>query len=150
MFTNKWRNAIEKSIYYLDINNFTNPVKTFIYSDEESFKNIIKDLPNHIEVIATFGGKDNICYSIFNSLDYNSLLFDKTTSIYLVNRKDMYICLKRENEDEIQRIAVLKIDSVLSEYKERSLKHYFYYPTVFALGTLAGYLIFSKFGNSLE
>jgi len=154
LFTNNWSKAIENSIYYADINNFTNPVKTFQYSDKESFYNIIKDLHNNIEVVATFGGKDSICYKIFNSLDYNSLLFDKTTSIYFVNRKGMYICLEREidvnemtsiktemNINENQRIGVLKIDAVLSEYKENNLKNYLYYPVTFGLGIGIGGLI---------
>ena len=151
LFSNNWKKSIENSIYYADINEFTNPVKTFYYSDKESFNEIIKDLPNNIEVIATFGGKDSVCYKIFNNLDYNSLLFDKTTSIYFVNRKGMYICLEREVEfdqdnemkfngenetNKNTRIAVLKIDAVLSEYKENS-----YYPITFGLGIGLGGLI---------
>ena len=68
-------------------------------------------------------------------------MFDKTTSIYFINRKGMYICLNRKIEDEVknERIAVLKLDAVLSEYRESHLKHYFYYPISFALGGLAGY-----------
>ena len=120
MFSNNLKKAIENSVYYSDINEFTNPVKTFEYSDKESFSNIIKDLPNNIEVIATFGGKESICYKIFNNLDYSSLLFDKTTSIYFVNRKGMYISLERLETEKYEntRIAVLKIDAVLSEYRE--------------------------------
>ena len=132
------RKAIEKAIYYLDVSNF-NPNITFEYSDEETFKNIIKDLSNNIDVIATFGKKDNICYSIFDQLYksnvYKDLLFDKTTSIYIINRKDITICINRiTDETQKQRIAVIKIDSVLSEYSPKSIKHYIFYPIVFIVG----------------
>jgi len=142
------RKAIEKSIYYSDVSNF-NTVITFEYSDEKSFKNIIKELPNYIDIVATFGRKDNQCYSIFNKLSYKDLLFDKTTSIYLVNRKDIAICMNRKldkenglinGHEEKQRIAILKVDSVLSEYQTSSLKHYICYPIVFILGVSLCYL----------
>lgn len=129
------KNAIKNSIYYLDVYNFNNPVITFEYIDEESFKNVIKDFSNNIEIVATFGLKDNICYKIFDELSYlyKDLLFDKTTSIYLVSRKDICICLCREKQEH-ERIAIIKIDSVLSEYKHKSLKPYFLYPLTFIFG----------------
>ena len=129
------KQAIEKAIYYSDSNTY-NPVVTFQYSDEKTFKDIVKELSNNIDVIATFGRKDNICYTIFNNLSYKDLLFDKTTLIYLVNRKDIAICLNRETaeENDKQRIAIIKIDAVLSEYSPNSIKHYFFYPITFMLG----------------
>lgn len=154
------RSAIEKSIYYTDVNNF-NTVITFNYTDEKSFKNIIKDLPNNIEIIATFGSKpNNFCYKIFNELFYlyKELLFDKTTSIYLINRKGLSVRLFRETKTleprtdtldtletlENEKIAIIKIDSVLSEYSPTSYKSYFFYPLVFSAGMVISWKYFSQ------
>ena len=139
------RSAIEKSVYYTDVNNFT-PVITFEYSDETSFKSIIEDFPNNIEIVATFGTKnENTCYKIFNELSflYKELLFDKTTSIYLVNRKGLSICLLRE-KSENERIAIIKIDSVLSEYSPTSYKKYILYPLMFSTGAIISWKYFSQ------
>ena len=71
------------------------------------------------------------------------LLFDKTTSIYLVNRKGLSICLLRE-KSENERIAIIKIDSVLSEYSPTSYKKYILYPLVFSTGAIISWKYFSQ------
>jgi len=137
------KSAIQRSIYYADVNNF-NPVITFNYNDEASFKSIIQDFPNNIEIVATFG-IHNQCYHIFNELPYlyKKLLFDKTTSIYLVSRKGLSICLFREKLEN-ERIAVIQIDSVLAEYSPTSYKTYFFYPLTFVAGALVSWKYFSE------
>ena len=138
------KTAIEKAIYYSDVNTF-NPIVTFEYTDETNFQEIINNLHQNIEVVAIFGNKDNICYRIFKSLNYKELLFDKTTSIYLVNRKGLAIRLCRSDDlAEKERIGVVKIDSVLAEYSPRCLKHYILYPIVFASGSALTYMFFKN------
>jgi len=130
------KKAIENAIYYTDTDLQNNIIINFDYTDNNEFKNILKKLHENIEVVATFGQKDNICYYIFNTLSdmYSELLLDKTTSIYIVNRKDITIKLNRTDNNEKSRIAVIKIDAVLSEYHPKTYTSYLFY--VIALGTV--------------
>mgnify|MGYP003625920566 CR=1 FL=1 len=106
--------AIEKSVYYTNTNNF-NPVISFMYSDEESFNDIIQNLSNNIEVKVIFGNKEDLSYSIFKQISYTDLLLDKTTSFYIVNRVNASICFYKEVESKTEKIAVLNYDSILAE-----------------------------------
>ena len=139
------RKAVQKAIYYLDTELAYVPVISFDYSTQEDFRNIVKHLHENIEVVATFGEKDNFCYTVFNTVAelYPTLLLDKTTSVYIVNRKDVAIKLTRGDNNEKSRVAVIKIDSVLSEYVPTSYMPYLLYPVTFLLGGLA----FSTFPN---
>lgn len=133
------RKAIEKAIYYIDT-DFLNPIITFEYSNESELSNIINDFHNHIDILAIFGNKENICYYIFSYLSsmYEQLLLNKTTEIFLVNRKDVCICLKRKLDTETpRRIAIIKVDSVLAEYKPPSYSSYFYYPLAVIIGGIS-------------
>ena len=147
------KQAIEKAIYYsgviptYNLDGASNQVHSFgmnynsivyEYSDKESFVNIIKSLKNEIEVISVFAPKDDICYSIFNQLSYENLMLDKVDALYLVNRKDCAIKLIRTGEVE-KRVAILKVDSVVSEMPKSS---YWTYPLTFIAGgvlAVAGY-----------
>ena len=129
--------ALEKAIYYTDRDDLFASVINLSYENEENFLEICNNLHNNIEVIASFGNKDNICYSIFQNIGriYNELLLDKTSSIFIVNRRGESIKLFR-NVDTT-RVAIIKIDAVLSEYKESSnKKHFFFYPLTFLLGMM--------------
>lgn len=133
------RTAIQKAVYYLDTDLVNVPVIELSYTNRQEFKNIVSKLHENIEVIATFGQKDNFCYEVFNVLPdlYNELLLEKTTSVYIVNRKDIAIKLTRIDNNEKSRVAVIKIDAVLSEYTPSSYASYLIYPTIFALGYFA-------------
>lgn len=176
------KRAIEKAVYYSDNSNNNRIISTFQYSDKEDFFNILLCLNNNIEIISLFAPKDDICYSIFNNLYYcyDSLLFGKTTSILLINRKDFCIKLIRntnenintnemettnentntntneietntnENTNEMQpiepeRIAILKIDSIMMEYLSYpNFWSYIMSPSLFLMGCFSTYFFLKK------
>ena len=133
------RKAVQKAIYYLDTELVNIPVICFEYNTQEDFRNIVSHLHENIEVVVTFGEKDNFCYKVFNTIAdlFPTLLLDKTTSVYIVNRKDVAIKLTKGDVNEKSRVAVIKIDSVLSEYVPTSYLPYLLYPVTFLLGGLA-------------
>ena len=136
------KSAIQKAIYYSAATpNYYNPI-TYKYNDLESFSAIIESLKNEIDVISIFAPKDNICYTIFSQLSYSyhELMLDKVSSIFLVNRQDCAIKLVRDDqvEKEEERVAILKIDSVLSEMPKKS--SYLSYPLLLGFGILGGVL----------
>jgi hypothetical protein len=144
----KMEKAIEKAIYYTDSDISLNPVITFNYNNEEEFRNIINNLSNNIEIIATFGTRDNFCYFIFEKISnmYETLLLNKTTSVCIINRKDIAIKLIRSDKnDEKNRIAILKLDAILAEYQPKSYISYFLYPLTFLLGGLITIPLISRY-----
>ena len=136
------KQAIENAIYYSGASfgmNYNSII--YEYSDKETFINIIKSLKSEIEVISIFAPKDDICYSIFNQLSYENLMLDKVDALYLVNRKDCAIKLMRTDGEE-KRVAILKVDSVVSEMPKNS---YWTYPLTFIAGgilAITGYQVF--------
>lgn len=132
--------AVEKAIYYSAVTPNYNSI-TYHYSDLESFSAIIESLKNEIDVISIFAPKDDICYTIFNQLiySYHDLMLDKVTVLFLVNRQDCAIKLVRSEEIKNDtRVAILKIDSVLSEMPKKS--SYLSYPLLLGFGILGGVL----------
>lgn len=141
--------AIEKAIYYLDSEMGLNPVIVFEYENEESFQNILRNLHENIEIVATFGQKDNFCYEIFNTISnmYTTLLLYQTTSLYIVNRKDVSIKLIRKQLNCKERIAVIKLDAILSEYHPTSYTPYLLYPFTFLLGGILAVPLMKNLSN---
>jgi hypothetical protein len=150
------KRAIEKAIYYSNVH----PTFSidFEYSDKESFQNIINTLTNNIDVITFFAPKDDPIYPILKEMNYiyEKLLFDKTSCVYLINRKDVGIkfsCIKSEDEvgEDIskERIAILKIDSILSEYYlQKKGGTYTGYSLSFLFGMLGAFSFFSLFSKN--
>lgn len=157
------KQAIEKSLYYSPIttDQYSNCVATFEYSDKESLKTILGTFQENIDIITYFANKNDSCYDIFPYLVryYQDFLLDKITSIVIINRRDFCIKLNRVNAgselnlnrldandanseslhlgSDANRIAVLKIDAVASEYNSK--RSYFWYSTVFLIGLGLGY-----------
>lgn len=147
------KQAIEKSLYYSPIttDQYSNCVATFEYSDKESLKTILGTFQENIDIITYFANKNDSCYDIFPYLVryYQDFLLDKITSIVIINRRDFCIKLNRVNAvtgssscelnlgSDTNRIAVLKIDAVASEYNSK--RSYFWYSTVFLIGLGLGY-----------
>ena len=130
------KQAIEKSIYYSGvIPAHYNPI-VYEYTDLESFSTIIESLKNEIDVISIFAPKEHVCYNIFNQLPYyyHELMLDKVAAIFLVNRQDCVIKLSRT--EDVGRVAILKIDSVLSEIPKKT--SYFSYPLLLGFGIIGG------------
>ena len=132
------KRAIEKAIYYSEIDKNVNTVIEFEYGNEKSFQDILKNLYNNIEVVATFDKENFSC--IFETIAkmYSTLLLNKTTSLYIINRQDIAIKLTRlkvsESSEIKPRIGIIKTDAILSEYSSGKL-----YP--FICGALIGSLI---------
>lgn len=142
------KQAIEKSLYYSPIttDQYSNCVATFDYSDKESLKTILGTFQENIDIITYFANKNESCYDIFPYLVryYQDFLLDKITSIVIINRRDFCIKLNRVNavselnlSSDTNRIAVLKIDAVASEYNGK--RSYFWYSTLFLIGLGLGY-----------
>ena len=145
------KQAIEKAIYYSAVipNHYSTPIARFVYSNRKEFYDIINSLSDNIDVIAMFAPKGDRCYKIFTYLSYEDLLLDKTTSLFLVNRQDYCIELIRKTDDEDSslekpRIAILKVDSVQSELKERS----YLYPGLVLIGGIIGLGYYYNFNES--
>ena len=130
------KRAIEKAIYYSDNDRAINTVIEFEYSDEKTFQHVLKNFYNNIEIVVTFD-KDNFS-NMFEMISkmYSTLLLNKTTSLYIINRQDVAIKLTRltENVDVKPRIGILKTDAILSEYSPNK-----YSP--FLLGAFFGSLL---------
>ncbi len=130
------KRAIEKAIYYIDVDKSINTVIEFEYSDEKSFQHALKNFYNNIEVVVTFNKED--FSPIFETLlkMYSTLLLNKTTSLYIINRQDMAIKLSRlsEQSEDKPRIGILKTDAILSEY---SVKKY----SPFLFGAVIGSIL---------
>lgn len=142
---------IERAIYYTGAipSHYSGPIAAYEYHDKESFKEIVSTLNKNVEVVALFAPQRDNCYKIFSQLKdcYETLLFEKITSLFLVNRKDFCIQLVKKSDDDekIEKVAILKIDAVLSERPEIEKKtylSYFYSPTLFVTGALAGITLF--------
>lgn len=157
------KNIIEKAIYYSDIQQHS--TIHFEYSDKDSFQKVINSLTSDIDVITFFAPKNDLIYSILNETVtiYENLLLDKISCIYLVNRKDIIIKIthifpSNLNKDEIveqnneikQRAAVLKVDSIFSEfYSQKKEASYFNYSLTLILGGILGVSALSFFKNRI-
>jgi len=124
------RSAIENAIYYSKFipSYLQTPIVSFNYnSDLDSFNLIREEFKNCIDVKELFGEDMNMCIQILEELSnsFNHLLLGNISSIYIVNRKDFAIELKNrdyEYDEENIRVAILKIDSIKTEYKPSSWK----------------------------
>jgi hypothetical protein len=124
------KEAITRSIYYIN-EHPQNPIISIEYSDKKSFNESISSLSKKIETVAAFAPKGDKVYSIFEKLAglYDDLLLDKVNSLYLINRRDVSICLYKSVKNEEAKpslIAILKIDAILAEYKPSLPYHYLF------------------------
>jgi len=150
------RSAIENAIYYSKFipSYLQTPIASFNYNSElNSFNLIREEFKNCIDVKELFGEDMNMCIKILEELSnsFNDLLLGNISTIYIVNRKDFTIELKNrdyEYDEENIRVAILKIDSIKTEYKPPSWKKW-----IWGLGILStipvGYIAANHY-NSIE
>jgi len=118
------KRALEDAIYYIHGNDNTylryHIITEYVYSDYESFNNVISTLHSDIRVRNIFGKYDSLCYQICNFIPehYDNLLIEHLDVLLIVTRKDNAIKLSRKqqkNNPNYIKIGIIKIDSVVAE-----------------------------------
>lgn len=113
--------AIENAIYYSDVfpPYLENSICTYSY-DSQNIKHLSEQYLETIDTKIYFGDVNSTCYQILKTLPYcyKNLLLNKIDSVYIVDKYDKSIRIyNTENEDSIEKIAIIRIDSVKSELK---------------------------------
>jgi len=106
--------AVIKAIYYTNALS-GNVISEYQYSNKDTFCELVRGFRNDINIRNIFGSTDNICYQICDviSQSYDQLLLDNIDCLLIITRKDSTILLTKNRS--IQKVGVIKIDSVLAE-----------------------------------
>ncbi len=119
------KKAIENAIYYSDTipTYLENSVAEFFY-DSQNIEELKSHYISSIDAKMSFGAENSACYNIIKSIPscYDNLLLSQLNSILLVDKYDKSIRLinsdKYDDSDEINKIAIIRIDSVMCGIKK--------------------------------
>ena len=146
------KRAIQNSLYFTKVlpDYLQHPITSFSYDNKNSLKSILTEVNKSIEILTHFGNSEEFYASVLNELVncYETLLLEKVSAIYLVNRKDISICLVNSlhTKGDNHNFVVIKLDSILSEYYKKSYSSLSLLTVGFLLGALStfGYNNFSN------